>query len=160
MPSRPAKKNHKQHPVRQPRATKIVHDENFFIGAKQVWKTKYEVELRNSDRIDKLYGMYAERLEDDGCDASIKLAQQDCDTWKHYCEIALEIIDGITYEQMIDDEGWEDPVLPFIPDRHGIKEPEDMREAVLIFRCLRPLGEMIERDHFNMVEDKPKESAE
>lgn len=74
-------------------------------------------------------------------------------------EQMLEIVDGITWEQ-ISAEEFEDPYEHLMPRFGDCQNDEDLFHAVLVFNYVRPFGERLLNAHRLVLEDVAAEKAQ
>lgn len=120
-------------------------------------------QINNVNRIDNLFNTY-DRLKElglpgmvDNKNDSIAYVQKMVDEEAKNYEIILEILEGLTLDEMIADK-YKDPFEPFIPDRYGITDYEQMYLAYLTFVCIRPYGEKLEQLRNTLIEIKDSDN--
>lgn len=128
-----------------------------FAEAVEGMKLICKAQIRNVDRIDSLVGTYND-LDAWDLDTSIDAVQKAVDEEKKNYETALEVIEGLKLDDF-KKKDMEDPIAPFIPDRFGITNMQEMYDAFTIFRCLRPYGEKIEQLH-NLILESMESNGE
>lgn len=104
-----------------------------------------KAQIRNVDRIDNFVDTYQSLVNWD-LDASIPAVHDQIEEQRKIYDTALETIEGLKLEDFQKKE-MDDPIAPFIPDRHGIENKQDMFDAFMIYTLLRPYGERIEHLH-------------
>lgn len=121
-----------------------------FNEAVEGMKLICKAQIKNVDRIDSLVGTYQDLINWDLA-ADIASVQAAVDEEKKNYETALDIIEGLKLGDFKKKE-MQDPIAPFIPNRYGITNKQEMYDAFVVFKCLRPYGEKIEQLHSIVIE--------
>lgn len=128
----------------------IVDVEKQFNEAVEGMKLIIRAQQRNVNRIDNMVECSV-RLHDWELDDGIENVNKMIDLEEKEYDIAMDIVSGLKLEDF-KKEDMDDPVAPFIPDRFGVQNRQEMYEAYVSYRCLRPLGERIENLHRLVIE--------
>lgn len=136
---------------------KISEEENkaYFDDAKEGLKVVINAAIRNCDRIDNLVDTWQE-MKNWGMDPHINEANAICEGMKVDYENALDVVNDLKFEDFVQKD-MEDPILPFIPDRHSITTIEQMYDAYTTFRVFRPIGEKLEQIHMVVYDNATNE---